>query len=80
MTNQYESYTLSIGTSDGYYVRQLYVAPAQEIVKGVTVSAGQVIGTNQGLQTVHPGMTPHVHVDIRHNGQVVNPTTLIPLP
>ncbi len=69
-----------ITTLDGYVVRQLYVAPASGISVGASVSAGQTIGTYQGLGTRYPGITEHVHVDIRHNGQQVNPTTLIPSP
>ena len=67
-------------TPDGYVVRQLYVAPASGVSVGTSVSAGQLIGTYQGLGKRYPGITEHVHVDIRHNGQLVNPTTLIPSP
>lgn len=67
-------------TSDGYVVRQLYVAPASGISAGASVSAGQVIGTSQGLGTRYPKITEHVHVDIHHSGKPVNPVTLIPIP
>ncbi len=69
-----------ITTPDGYVVRQLYVFPAAGISAGASVSSGQTIGRSQGLGTRYPGITEHVHVDIRHNGQLINPTTLISSP
>ena len=77
--NRHHQY-IQIDTSDGYQVREMYVAPAPGIVRGVEVSGGQVIGTYQGLQTLYPGITPHVHVEIRLGGKLLNPTTMIPLP
>ena len=71
---------IQIETPDGYLVRQLYTSPAAGIAKGASVSAGQSIGNYQGLGTRYPGITEHVHVDIRHNGQLINPTTVIPGP
>ena len=75
----YEDFRLvEIKTSEGHIIRQMYVAPAPGVVQGVTVSAGQVIGTLQNLQTVHPGITNHVHVDIKYKGKFLDPTNLIP--
>nr|VFJ50505.1 MAG: Peptidase family M23 [Candidatus Kentron sp. DK] len=67
-----------ISTPDGYVARQLYVNPAEGIVPGAQVTAGQVIGISQALGSRYPGITEHVHVDITRNGAPVNPTTLIP--
>ena len=69
---------VQIETSDGYLVRQLYTSPATGITNGANVSAGQSIGNYQGLGSRYSGITEHVHVDVRHNGRLVNPTTLIP--
>lgn len=67
-----------ISTVDGYSVRQLYIAPASGIAVSSSVTAGQVIGTYQGLGNRYPGITEHVHVDVRHNGNLVDLTKLIP--
>ena len=69
-----------INASDGYVVRQLYVSPADGIVPGTGVSAGQVIGTQQSLVRRHPNITEHVHVEIQHNEKQIDPTPLIPVP
>lgn len=66
-----------ITTPAGYVVRELYVKPDAGIRVGAEVAAGQRIGTLQSLQTRLPGVTDHVHVDIRRGGVPVNPETLI---
>lgn len=68
---------IEINGGDGYVSRQLYVSPAQGIARGTIVTAGQVIGNYQSLDARYPGITPHVHVEIRYNGNVIDPTTLI---
>ena len=59
-----------------YVVRQFYVEPSVGV--GEDVKAGQVIGTLQKLGRRYPGITEHVHVEMRYNSQVVDPTALIP--
>ena len=44
----------------------------------MTDSGGQVIGTLQDLQPIHPGITNHVHVDIWYKNKFLDPTNLIP--
>jgi RHS repeat-associated protein len=62
---------IEITSPDGYSIRQMYVAPADGISVGTTVRAGQGIGTLQRLP--YEGITQHVHVEIRFNGQIRNP-------
>ena len=71
---------VQIETPDGYLVRQLYVSPALEITDGANVFVGQSIGSYQGLGIRYPGITEHVHIEIRHNGSLLDPTNLISEP
>lgn len=71
---------VEINAGNGYVAREFYVEPATGIVRGATVSPGDVIGTNQSLGRRYPGITDHVHVEIRYNGNLVNPATLSRLP
>jgi RHS repeat-associated protein len=71
---------VEIDAGNGVVARELYVSPATGISVGVPVNAGDVIGTQQSLAARYPGITEHVHVEIRVNGTPVNPSTLIPSP
>ena len=71
---------LVIDTHDGYEVKIFYVQPHESLARGTPVASGQVIGVQQSLQAEHPGITEHVHIEIRLNGEPVNPETLIPEP
>jgi murein DD-endopeptidase MepM/ murein hydrolase activator NlpD len=68
---------VEIHAPNGYTVRELYVSPGEEIVVGSQVTAGQIIGSVQDLTTRYIGITNHVHVEIRFNGDYINPATLI---
>ncbi len=71
---------IEIERTDGQVVKELYVASAPGVVVGTPVTAGQIIGTQQPLQRIYPGITEHVHVQIqqRRNGRPYNPETVIP--
>ena len=63
----------------GHIVRQLYMDPASGIKPGAEISAGQGLGTYRSIHGNYPSYVPdHVHVDIRCEGQWVNPESLIP--
>lgn len=68
---------VEIQTNDGYAVREYYVSPGDGIAVGVTIDVGQNIGTAQDLTGRYPGITNHVHVEVRHDGQLVNPSDYI---
>ncbi len=74
------SYKLVEITTGDYKISHFYVSPGSGIVAGTRVTSGQVIGTQQSLAPKHPGITEHVHVDIKRNGEHIDPTPLIPVP
>lgn len=59
--------------------RVFYVAPTVEV--GDVVVAGQVIGTAQDLNTRYPGITNHVHVELRDpQRRVIDASEELPAP
>ena len=71
---------IEITTNDNHTAREFYVLPAPKIAVGVNVSVGQVIGNYQALGPLYPGITEHVHVEIRYQGKLIDPTNIIPTP
>lgn len=70
---------LDIEASDGTTSRIFYIALATGIIGSVVAAGRDVIGTVLTLQTRYPGITDHVHVEIRpRGGEPVNPETVIP--
>jgi peptidoglycan LD-endopeptidase LytH len=59
--------------------RVLYVAPSVEV--GDVIVAGQEIGTAQDLNTRYPGITNHVHVELRdRQQQLIDASLELPAP
>ena len=60
--------------------RHFYVQPRAGLSVGDNVNGGAAIGTAQrlGNRPGFTGITEHVHVEIRRNGVLHNPATLIP--
>nr|WP_322624491.1 M23 family metallopeptidase [uncultured Flavobacterium sp.] len=58
----------------GYSVKLFYIVPT--IAIGSTVKAGQQVGIAQDLTVKYPGITNHVHLEVYHNGELINPETL----
>ena len=56
-----------------------YVEPDANLL-GNNVTAGDVVGQLQSLQSAYPGITDHVHVELRINGTLTDPTGYIPVP
>lgn len=56
----------------GYEVKMFYVARS---LLG-KVAAGDVVGTAQDLEPRYPGITNHVHLEVRCKGAVVDPAKL----
>jgi murein DD-endopeptidase MepM/ murein hydrolase activator NlpD len=58
-------------------VRVLYVGPTVQL--GVVVRAGEPIGRAQDLSARYPrGITNHVHVEMRENGALADPASVLP--
>ena len=64
-------------TNDKYQIKQMYVAPI--VNNGQMVTEGEIIGYAQDVANYHnsPKMKNHVHIEIRKNGVLINPETVI---
>jgi RHS repeat-associated protein len=70
--------SIDLKTTNGFTFQELYVQPLASIRSGVFVNRGQVIGAMQDVQEhVGTNVPPHVHVGIRYNGSMVNPSLFI---
>jgi len=56
---------------DGIAVRSFYLNPLVEV--GDLVEVGSIIGQSQDLLEVYEGMTQHIHVEIKKQGEFLNP-------
>lgn len=57
-------------------VKLLYVRP-QDFTPPYPVDAGKPIGESEDLDGRYPGITNHCHLEVRIQGEVVDPTPLI---
>lgn len=63
-------------TSEAYRYRVFYVSPT--VAVGDTVELGDIIGASQSLKHLHPGITDHVHLEIKDlEHRFIDPTPLI---
>jgi len=63
-------------TCEDYRYRVFYVSPT--VTVGDTVEIGDVIGTAQSLKHLYPGITDHVHLEVKDpDGAFVDPTPLL---
>ena len=58
------------GDYAGYEVKLFYV----DAFMCGSVTAGSVIGKAQDLSVSYPGIPNHVHMEVRHQGRLINPT------
>lgn len=65
---------VTLGNTD---YRYFYVKPSYGIEIGKLVNPGDQIGTAQGLENVYPGITDHIHFEIKVDGEFVNPLDYI---
>lgn len=56
--------------------RVFYVSAS--VTMGDHLAAGDVIGLAQSLQQRYPGITNHVHVELRNQGRLLNPADYLP--
>ena len=64
------------GGHKGYTIKIFYMTPSISIV-GKTVKVGDKIGVAQDLTRKYPGITNHIHMEVRHNKLIVNTELLI---
>ena len=66
------------GTGDwkGFEVKMFYV----QGIKMGRVRAGEVVGTAQDLGKKYPGITNHVHMEVRLHGLVISPASMFAAP
>ena len=62
-----------VTTPLGYGIRYAYVDPSVKL--GDEVSVDQPIGVVQDIGNRYEGITPHIHVDIKKDGEYINPET-----
>ncbi|MGB0670907.1 MAG: peptidoglycan DD-metalloendopeptidase family protein [Rhodospirillales bacterium] len=75
-----------IQADDGAEVKMFYLAPLDELDRGVRLRAGlTLIGHAQDISARYPDrgrgpMTPHIHLQIRRQGRFMDPLSLIDQP
>lgn len=65
------------GNHAGISVKIFYMTPLASVM-GSNVSAGDKIGAAQALTRKYPGITNHIHLEVRKNNLIVNPKTMLP--
>lgn len=60
----------------GYSIKIFYMTPLNGII-GKIVKAGEIIGEAQDLANKYPGITNHIHIEVRYKNQYKNPSKLI---
>jgi len=60
------------GAWSGYTVKIFYV----DGIKSGEVASGELIGYVQNLQIKYPGITNHIHVEVRFKGRVIDPFSI----
>lgn len=61
----------------GYSVKMFYMSPEMSLI-GKPVSRGQVVGKAQAISKKYtPAMKDHLHVEIRKDGALIDPTPFI---
>lgn len=63
---------VQITDDKGWQWRYFYVAPCVEL--GLKIKVGDKIGVCQDLQPRYPGITQHVHFEIKVKGEHIDPT------
>ncbi len=77
-----DRFSLAVIESEPWACKVLYVAPYARLI-GRRVRMGQIIGMVQDVTKrkdyAVQGMMPHVHTEVRHHGEIVDPTPLMGL-
>lgn len=65
---------VQVSAVDGLDHRLFYIAPCVAI--GDRVEVGDPVGVSQDLRPVYPGITPHVHYEVKKGAEFINPESL----
>lgn len=65
-----------LGKHKGYSIKIFYMNPSSGII-GKIVQAGDKIGEAQDLTIKYPGITNHVHIEIKMGNKYEDPSKLI---
>ncbi len=68
---------VQVADSSGRHFRYFYVTPDPRLRLGGEIEAGDVIGYAQGLQRVYPGITDHIHFEVKQGSEYLNPTEFL---
>jgi len=66
---------VQVSTRDAYKTRYFYVTPWVRV--GDEITAGDVIGESQGLCDIYPGITDHIHFEVKKDGEYINPNEFL---
>jgi len=59
-------------------VREFYVLPLPTISVGTYIRVGRAVGVMQNLNGRYPGISNHVHLEMRRNGVLLDPSKYVP--
>lgn len=59
----------------GNDLRYFYVEPG--VALDDVIETGQAIGTSQALRRIYPGITEHIHFEVKRNGNYLDPTNFL---
>lgn len=62
-----------VKTNKGYEVDYFYVQPTEKAHVGRLITKNDIIGISQSLQKRYPGITDHVHFQVKYNGVYADP-------
>jgi len=66
---------VQVTDNEGYEVRYFYVEPSVNV--GAEVTVGSELGVTQNLDRRYPGITEHIHFEVKKDGNYVDPTNYL---
>ena len=65
--------TVTIDHKNGFVTRYCGLSQALEVQKGDKLSGGDIIGTVGNTADIESALTPHLHLEMLHNGSYIDP-------
>ena len=66
---------VQVTDGQGHDLRYFYVDPAVQV--GDVIETGQPLGHSQQLSRVFPGITDHIHFEVKVDGNHIDPTNIL---